>query len=1126
MAKTGNNLIGEPLEKFVYDEFKNRQTNQYSGLDKNSLRSPHQQQYLNNTNGWVKLASSVEVGVDNKDTESNEKILGTQRLQSVGLNPSNFLGNQLSKKFIIFNGVSELGKPNIRAGISNNKNLWNDKSTYGLGGTEFGIQPMPGIQSISVKSLNRGSIRRATIELKAYNKFQFEIIELLYLRIGYHVMLEWGNDKYYNPSSSSTENINNTIIEDSWFKQDNVTQLEMIRKINDYRETYSGNYDGFFGRVVNFNWSFEKDGSYSISIELVTVGDLIESLNVNLPANMQSVVKLKQEATTGEEKILNENLDNLLDEWLYNQKASSIALASIVSDSTTATGDEDDTLDYSNFSILDETKDYFTFTDDNLYTDEERDEILEDKGELPFDKYVDYVRLGKFFEILENFCIPIQKGDGDIGTDKKGEHQILLNYNESQFISYHPNQISLDPKICIIKPKPFSGEETEGIFYPSYLEKLLPYHIQEGDMEAGKLMNIYLNFHFITSTLKKNINNKGELSLFRYIQSICDGLTLALGNVNNLEPVLKEDKILNIIDQNPIPGVIEHMESEVEDIIIPLEIYGYNKTTKQSTFVTDISFNTSITPELGAMMTIGATAGGSTVKGTDATAFSKWNAGLQDRFNRDIKYNESDFSVINQTELRQAQEDAAKHFKQVTSINKIGRAIKYLFSSSPSSLFLARAAYQDQKQDLKKVYSKNGIPEGDYTLPEYVEAAGKNYKYEQRRKATKNKLADSARYLSYLGSAFGGSQPIQTGDFKFFNPPNKEDSKYLKFDDAFISKGRTSYKSYLSDLNNRAYKKAEASAKKIKDLFSSNQNGFIPIKLDITLQGISGIKIYNKLNIDQSFLPDNYPDSIHFIVTNVDHNLANNVWTTALSTISIPKTNPKDVYKLEPLSFKGDFVEYSDIKGVLPFGERGPKYNYDSNYPQGYFLPFEYIEGRNHPWRTGGDSRGRISQEDILKQIHPEVRENFRNFFNELDNEYKGFSMIINSTGRTWEDSLRLQKKNPKNADPGKSTHNYQIAIDINIVTAGSSISSKLLKKDTEKSEWINYGIPDVAQKHGILWGGNINGYYDPVHFYFNLAAADTNKNELYKRWVSLAPSNNYKELPHPFEVPIYKDIK
>ena len=101
MAKTGNNLIGEPLEKFVYDEFKNRQTNQYSGLDKNSLRSPHQQQYLNNTNGWVKLASSVEVGVDNKDTESNEKILGTQRLQSVGLNPSNFLGNQLSKKFII-----------------------------------------------------------------------------------------------------------------------------------------------------------------------------------------------------------------------------------------------------------------------------------------------------------------------------------------------------------------------------------------------------------------------------------------------------------------------------------------------------------------------------------------------------------------------------------------------------------------------------------------------------------------------------------------------------------------------------------------------------------------------------------------------------------------------------------------------------------------------------------------------------------------------------------------------------------------------------------------------------------------------------------------------------------------
>ena len=486
--------------------------------------------------------------------------------------------------------------------------------------------------------------------------------------------------------------------------------------------------------------------------------------------------------------------------------------------------------------------------------------------------------------------------------------------------------------------------------------------------------------------------------MFRYIQSICDGLTLALGNVNNLEPVLKEDKILNIQSE-----ILDNDGLGNDIFMIDIKDHIELPEGQESRYINGLRYYVSADKELRK----------SKKNGKDALYIIEWNAGLQDRFNRDIKYNESDFSVINQTELRQAQEDAAKHFKQVTSINKIGRAIKYLFSSSPSSLFLARAACNHQKQDLKKVYSKNGIPEGDYTLPEYVEAAGKNYKYEQRRKATKNKLADSARYLSYLGSAFGGSQPIQTGDFKFFNPPNKEDSKYLKFDDAFISKGRTSYKSYLSDLNNRAYKKAEASAKKKKTYFHQK---FVQkvLNLDITLQGISGIKIYNKLNIDQSFLPDNYPDSIHFIVTNVDHNLANNVWTTALSTISIPKTNPKDVYKLEPLSFKGDFVEYSDIKGVLPFGERGPKYNYDSNYPQGYFLPFEYIEGRNHPWRTGGDSRGRISQEDILKQIHPEVRENFRNFFNELDNEYKGFSMIINSTGRTWEDSLRLQKKNPK----------------------------------------------------------------------------------------------------------------
>lgn len=1102
MTHTGNNLIGEPLDKFVYDEINNRQTNQYSGLDKNNPRSPYQQQYLNNTNSWVKLASSVEVGIDNKKTKTNEGVLGTERLKTVGLNPTNFIGTELAKKFILFNGVSELGKPNNRAGIANNTKLWNSNSSYGLGGTEFGIQPTPGIQSIDIKSLNRGSIRRATIELKAYNKFQFEIIELLYLRIGYHVMLEWGNNHFFNPKTSSTENIENTIIEDSWFKKDNVSQLGMIRTITDYRQKYFGNYDGFFGRVVNFNWSFEKDGSYSISIELATVGDLIESLNVNLPANIQKVVVDKQTATTGEKEELSKNLDSLLDEWLYKEKLSS--------GERSQEGEEN----------------YFSLNNAPLWTYLNLDREAEDNGELPFDKYTDYVRLGEFLNCLENWVVPIQKGDGN----EKGEPQILINTNpDEQYIAYHPNQISLDPKICLIKPRAFGGDntETEGINYPPYFNPLATYYVNDKGLEAGKIMNIYLNFHFITSTLKKHINNKGELSLFKYIQAICDGISIALGNVNNLEPILKEDKILNIVDQNPIPGVIEKMESKVKDTIIPLEIYGYNKTSKQSTFVTDISFNTSITPELGAMMTIGATAGGSTAKGTDATAFSKWNAGLQDRFNRDIEYNSPVFSIINPTKLRQVKEDAKTVFKNTTSLNKIGRFVQGAFFSGGmiTNIGLGSALYEDQKGEIKSMGGENDIPKGDYTLKGYMEAAGKSYIYKQRTKASKNKLEDNSRYISYLASAFGGRTPIQIGDYSFFKPPSYSDSKYLKFDDSFISRGRTVYKTYLADLNSRAYKKAEKEAKKIKDLFSSNQNGFIPIKLDITLQGISGIKIYNKISIDQRFLPENYPNSVHFIITNVDHVLSNNSWETKLSTISIPKTNTEDIYnKLEPLVFKGDFIDYSGKEGVLPIGERGPKFKI---YPpkQNYYPPFKYLEGRNANWKTGTTGKP-IKKEDILKDLHPEVRPNFQAFFEDLERDYKGFKMIINSTQRTPSESQNLKKAGRKNARPYFSLHNYGLAIDFNLITPGVYPNgNKILKKDKHYSDWVNFGIPDIAQQHGILWGGNIKGYMDNVHFYFNLEIANTNVNELLQRWKDITNKQEGKYAAPIFDIPIYKDI-
>jgi hypothetical protein len=88
------------------------------------------------------------------------------------------------------------------------------------------------------------------------------------------------------------------------------------------------------------------------------------------------------------------------------------------------------------------------------------------------------------------------------------------------------------------------------------------------------------------------------------LQDLCNGINNALGGVNKLEPVIKEDYTITIIDQTL-------SSPEVKDTV-SLEVYGYNpKDQTVSNFVKDVKFVSKITPQLASMISIGATAAGS-----------------------------------------------------------------------------------------------------------------------------------------------------------------------------------------------------------------------------------------------------------------------------------------------------------------------------------------------------------------------------------------------------------------------------------------------------------------------------------------------------------------------------------
>ena len=47
----------------------------------------------------------------------------------------------------------------------------------------------------------------------------------------------------------------------------------------------NGNYDAMFAKVSNFHWSFLPDGSYYITLDLVIIGDIVESFKINVLTN-------------------------------------------------------------------------------------------------------------------------------------------------------------------------------------------------------------------------------------------------------------------------------------------------------------------------------------------------------------------------------------------------------------------------------------------------------------------------------------------------------------------------------------------------------------------------------------------------------------------------------------------------------------------------------------------------------------------------------------------------------------------------------------------------------------------------------------------------------------------------
>jgi len=108
---------------------------------------------------------------------------------------------------------------------------------------------------------------------------------------------------------------------------------------------------------------------------------------------------------------------------------------------------------------------------------------------------------------------------------------------------------------------------------------------------------------------------------------------------------------------------------------------------------------------------------------------------------------------------------------------------------------------------------------------------------------------------------------------------NEKDGNSISSD--YISANKSSAPNY--------YIYAQSQTNKQPLEYTESSIGFLPFNLKLSMDGLSGIKIYNKIKVNTTFLPSNYGETLSFIVTGVNHKLSNNEWVTSLDTIATTK---------------------------------------------------------------------------------------------------------------------------------------------------------------------------------------------------------------------------------------------
>ena len=528
---TPNNYIGSSIDPSVSTQITKRKE-----LLESRARSIDWNIVNTSNTAWVKLSSSVNVGA-----ETNTPALA-YKLSATGIN----------------------GDSSLSPG-------------YDLDRGNLGFRPVPGITDVNITAQNRfGTLRTATVSFKAYTVEQLDYLEQLYMRPGFSILLEWGHSTFISNNGDVVKTPQ--VVGDSYFTAGAFNKDTIQERIQVLRKTNSHNYDGMFGYVKNFVWSFNTDGSYNCSVDIVSIGEVLESLKFLIPGKGEA-----SEEDVDEERNKTALHDILKSVVAYLQGTGE--LAENVVDICKRIGLPDAVI----AELFERATIFKTGTDE------------EDLG-------ISYLR----FDALVNLVNAVA-----ILTDNRGNRiSKIIVHPKAKFNTYHKH-ISGNPGVVAIpKPTPSVNPLLKSIYDYGSLNNI--FSNSSVNNEPDSISNLYIAIDEVLLLLDSSLDENQALDVLQFYRSLLISIDKALGYITELD--------LGYEEEFDTYYIVDRRYTALQDKLNTIPVTGLGTT------VPNISMTSKLSPSLGSMIAITAQASRDVSDvGLEAENLFKWNEGLTDR---------------------------------------------------------------------------------------------------------------------------------------------------------------------------------------------------------------------------------------------------------------------------------------------------------------------------------------------------------------------------------------------------------------------------------------------------------------------------------------------------------------